>query len=167
MQPLSKSLLLLLAAPLLVLGVCTACHHKASWNSPEEALTAGVEASAKGDSAEAVQAFTQAATSSNAATRYSANLYLGEAQAKLGKAEEAKAAFAQAEKDSQYNAEGAQRIAEAWMMGGQLDLADAAVAAGKSRFPERASIFDNVSKAIEAKRTGDNAALAELGYSGK
>lgn len=164
LQP--KPLLLLLAAPLL-LAAGAGCHHKASWNSPEEALTAGVQATAEGDTKDAVSAFTEAAKSSNAATRYKANLYLGAAQAHQGETEKAKEAFAQAEKDSQFNAEGAQQIAEAWMLGGQLDLADAAVASGKSRFPERASIFENVTKAIEAKRSGDDSALAELGYSGK
>ncbi|TAH37855.1 MAG: hypothetical protein EYC70_06615 [Planctomycetota bacterium] len=139
---------------------------KASWATPEAALSAGAEAMAKGDYKSAAEAMSAASASSDAKVAYEAYLYLGEAQARLNRTEDAKASFDKAQNSSLFDAQGAQRIAEAWMHTSQFELAEAAVAMGETRFPDSKANFERVRAGIEAMKSGDADKMAELGYAG-
>lgn len=159
MKPLRPSL------PLLLTALAAACGgDKASWKTPEEALEAGVQAIHSDNFATAVTALATAITSSDANTAYQASLYLGEAQARSGMVEEAKATFGKAQVNALYNAQGAQSVTDAWLRSAQYELAEASLAAAEAKFPDAKDLFAKQRAALEAAKSGDAAALAELGY---
>ncbi|HEX9794263.1 MAG TPA: hypothetical protein VGC54_09805 [Planctomycetota bacterium] len=159
------------SALVLITAVFSACGKAAdSWQDASAAYQAGEAAKASGDLETALKAFDFAAVDAAAtpSQRYGALLGTAEVQARLGQVSAAEATFAKVQKDHAdlLDVRGLRRMADAWIKAGQAEPAAAVVTAALARFPDQAEAFAKVRQGIDALKSGDAAALQELGYVG-
>lgn len=157
-----------LLLPLLALGAAcsggsSSADSTTTFESAADAYEAGLKALNESNYAAAQNAFLQVVddTSVRPETRLDALMGLGEAYSNTN-ASNAAATFerAQSEFAEFFDEQMTRRMVDAYINGGALDEARAAIAAHKEMD------FDKAIKAIQAKESGDTAALEELGYAG-
>jgi len=140
-----------------------------SWPDAASAIDAAGQAKASGDNATAVSAYRFAAENAagNQQILCSALLGLGEAQCK-DDPESAISAFNRAAADggSAYNFAASQRVIDAWLNAGVVELAEAAIEDAATRFATDADKLEVQRKALAAVKSGDTEALSALGYVG-
>ena len=140
-----------------------------SWPDAFSAIYAGGQAKAAGDNSTAVIAYRFAAENAagNQRALCSALLGLGEAQCK-DDPEAAISAFNRAATDggSAYNFAASQRVIDAWLNAGVVELAEAAIEDAATRFSADADKLEVQRKALAAIKSGDTEALSALGYVG-
>jgi len=158
----------LLLLPLLLLAPACGGEEAPSFRDASDAITQGQKARANKDWPLAAAAFEYVAGSNDAPAemRFDALLGLGQAQARLGQAGPAQAAFDRLLREfpDRVDADLLKTIGDAWIYAGDPDRAEAVARMGAERFPD-SEYWGKLGEAIEAVRSGASAAdLAQLGY---
>lgn len=155
--------------PFLLLPALAACGGDAAptFDDPAAARAAAEKARQNGQTEVAEAGFRHAADHGEGRDRYAALLGLGEILAP-SRPDEAQAAFARLPQDCAelWNAEGAQRVIQAWIDAGLLDRAFAALAEATQAFPDDRELFTAQADQIRAKQAGASEDLSGLGYVG-
>ncbi len=157
-------------ASLLLASLC-ACGGESSqsWSDAFSAIEAGDQAKAASDSDAAITAYTWASENSGGDQKVlcAALLGLGEAQSK-NDPEAAIAAFARAAQEggNAYNFAASQRVIDAWLNAGVVELCESSLSESAAKFASDVDKLNPQRKALEALKSGDTDALSALGYVG-
>ncbi|KAA3607206.1 MAG: hypothetical protein DWQ01_16025 [Planctomycetota bacterium] len=143
---------------------------EASFTSVAEAQEAGAKAKSTKDYPTARSAFQYVADQSadDPAALYNALLNLGEVQAASYQEAEAEGTFnrVSTELKDQLDVAGIKRICSAWIHARQPERVKASLDLAKNLFPDDMAKLDKEQQALTALESGDEAALASLGYVG-